>query len=209
MPGHNKCLLPTSPTQAVTTSAQQHGSSCRKAELRVICQAGGQEPWAEAKACGLGSSEMWPGPRPLCCATPCGASRPAVSDSETRGLQPAGLLCPWDSPGRNTGVGCHALLQGTLIFSTQGSNPGLLHRQADSSPSEPPREPWAGGLTSLHLSLLTGTITMTRPHPRHSWVRPALLSLSARPLARTHRALSKQWLFFLLSFYERTDMREL
>ena len=27
-------------------------------------------------------------------------------------LQPARLLCPWESPGRNTGVGCHALLQG-------------------------------------------------------------------------------------------------
>ena len=36
-------------------------------------------------------------------------------------LQPSMLLCPWDSPGRNTGVGCHALLQG--IFLTQGSNP--------------------------------------------------------------------------------------
>ena len=31
-----------------------------------------------------------------------------------------GLLCPWDSPGKNTEVGCHALLQG--IFPTQGSN---------------------------------------------------------------------------------------
>ena len=41
------------------------------------------------------------------------------------GLQPARPLCPWDSPGKNTGVGCHALLQG--IFPTQGSNPGLLH----------------------------------------------------------------------------------
>ena len=30
-----------------------------------------------------------------------------------------------DSPGKNTGVGCHALLQG--IFSTQGLNPGLPH----------------------------------------------------------------------------------
>ena len=30
-----------------------------------------------------------------------------------------------DSPGKNTGVGCHDLLQG--IFLTQGSNPGLLH----------------------------------------------------------------------------------
>ena len=31
---------------------------------------------------------------------------------------------PWDSPGKNTRVGCHALLQG--IFLTQGSNPSLL-----------------------------------------------------------------------------------
>ena len=35
------------------------------------------------------------------------------------------LLCPWDFPGRNTGVGCHFLIQ--WIFPTQGSNPGLLH----------------------------------------------------------------------------------
>ena len=37
--------------------------------------------------------------------------------------QPTRFLRPWDSPGKNTGVGCHFLLQG--IFSTQGSNPGL------------------------------------------------------------------------------------
>ena len=35
------------------------------------------------------------------------------------------LLCPWDSPGKNTGVGCHSLLQGS--FLTQGSNLSLLH----------------------------------------------------------------------------------
>ena len=35
------------------------------------------------------------------------------------------LLCPRDSPGGNSGVGCHFLLQG--IFPTQGSNPCLLH----------------------------------------------------------------------------------
>jgi len=34
-------------------------------------------------------------------------------------------LCPWNSPGKNTGVGSHSLLQG--IFPTQGSNPGLPH----------------------------------------------------------------------------------
>ena len=41
------------------------------------------------------------------------------------GLHPTKLLCPWDYPGKNTGVGCHALLQG--IFLTQGLNPRLLH----------------------------------------------------------------------------------
>ena len=53
-------------------------------------------------------------------------SRSVVSNSlRLHGLQPTRLLCPWDSPGKNTGVGCHALLQGT--FPTLGSNPGLLH----------------------------------------------------------------------------------
>ena len=41
------------------------------------------------------------------------------------GLQPTRLLCPWDFPGKDAGVGCHFLLQ--RIFPTQGSNPGLLH----------------------------------------------------------------------------------
>ena len=41
------------------------------------------------------------------------------------GLQPTRLLCPWDFPGKDTGVGCHFLLQG--IFPTQESNPGHLH----------------------------------------------------------------------------------
>ena len=40
-------------------------------------------------------------------------------------LQPHGLYSPWNSPGRNTGVGSLSLLQG--IFPTQGSNPGLLY----------------------------------------------------------------------------------
>ena len=43
----------------------------------------------------------------------------------TYGLYPSRLLGPRDSPSKNTGVGCHFLLQG--IFQTQGSNPGLPH----------------------------------------------------------------------------------
>ena len=40
-------------------------------------------------------------------------------------VEPTSLLCPWDSSGKNTGVGCHSLLQ--QIFLIKGSNLGLLH----------------------------------------------------------------------------------
>ena len=43
----------------------------------------------------------------------------------THELELARLLCPWDSPDKNIGMGCHSLLQG--IFPTQGLNSGLLH----------------------------------------------------------------------------------
>ena len=48
------------------------------------------------------------------------------------GQQPARLLCLWNFPGKNTGVGCHFFLHG--ILQTQGLNPHLLHLQADSLP---------------------------------------------------------------------------
>ena len=57
-------------------------------------------------------------------------SCPILSDLWTVARQ---LLCPWDSPGKNTGVSCHFLFQG--IFLTQGRNLGLLcllHWQEDS-----------------------------------------------------------------------------
>ena len=52
---------------------------------------------------------------------------------------PPGSSGPWDSPGKNTCVDCHALLQGT--FPTQGLNPcllQLLHWQVDSLSLVPP-----------------------------------------------------------------------
>ena len=55
---------------------------------------------------------------------------------------PGSLLFPQDSPGKNTGVGCHFLFQG--IFPTQGSNPHLLcllHWQANSLPLVTPGKP--------------------------------------------------------------------
>ena len=60
-------------------------------------------------------------------------SRSVMSDSlRPHGLQPARLLYPWNCPVKNTGVGCHFLLQG--IFLTQRSNLQLLHWQAASFP---------------------------------------------------------------------------
>ena len=51
------------------------------------------------------------------------------------GLQPARLLCPWNSPGENTGVGCVFLLQ---VLGVRFGSPPL---QADSSPRVPPGKP--------------------------------------------------------------------
>ena len=54
-------------------------------------------PESESVGCSVMSDSMWP-----------------------HGLLTAGLLCPWNSPGKNTGVVCHSMLQG--IFPTQGLN---------------------------------------------------------------------------------------
>ena len=46
-------------------------------------------------------------------------------------LQPARLLCLWDSPGKNAGVGCHALLQG--IFQNEEIEPASLKSPASAA----------------------------------------------------------------------------
>ena len=55
---------------------------------------------------------------------------------------PVRLLCPWDSPGKNTGVGGHSLLQGVFPspgdLPNPGIEPGSPALQAHSLPSEPP-----------------------------------------------------------------------
>ena len=128
----NANLFPTHPRR----HSQERGD-CHTEGLEpgMLTQgAGCQLPWRQATL----SASLWPGlgdeachPLPqmlywkewhLCpkvlvaqsCPTLCGPMdcSPPVSS-------------PWDSPGKNTGVGCHALLQG--IFQTQESNPGLLH----------------------------------------------------------------------------------
>ena len=66
-----------------------------------------------------------------------------VAQCDSHRLQPFRLLCPWNLPGKKTGVGCHALFQGNL------PNPGIEPRppalQADSLPFEPPGKPLGQG----------------------------------------------------------------
>ena len=70
---------------------------------------------------------QWQLHEPCVCVCVCVCvSCSVMSDSlRPHGLQPARLLRPWNSPGNNTGVGCHFLLQG--IFLTHGLNPDFPH----------------------------------------------------------------------------------
>ena len=63
-------------------------------------------------------------------------SRLIVSNSLwSQGLWPMRFLCPWNFPGKNTGVGCYFLLQ--RILPDPGIEPGSPALQADSLPCEP------------------------------------------------------------------------
>ena len=70
----------------------------------------------------------------------------------THGLQPTGLLHPWDSPGKSTGVGCHFLLQCVKVESESEvaqscpnlSNPWIAARQAPPSLGFSRQEHWSG-----------------------------------------------------------------
>ena len=84
------------------------------------------------------------------CPTPC----------NPMDCSPPGTSVHGDSPGRNTGLGCHALLQG--IFPTQGSNPDLLHCRHILLPSEPPRKSKNTGVGSL--SFFQGISPIQKPN---------------------------------------------
>ena len=97
----------------------------------------------------------------LCCVCMCAQSINSVWVFETPWTPwPARLPCPWESPGKNTGVGCHSLLQG--IVPTQKRVPGVLcdvHLSAYSKPVQPP------GKHLLHCILLN-PYHYRQPHSR-------------------------------------------
>lgn len=65
------------------------------------------------------------------------------------GLWPTRLLCPWNPPEKNTGIGYNFLLQG--IFPSQGSNLSFLHWQSDILPLSHQGSPPIPGNSSLVL----------------------------------------------------------
>ena len=82
-----------------------------------------------------------------------------VSNSlRPHGLWPTRLLCPWDFPGKNTGVDCHFLLQG--IFPTQGPNPCPLRWHVLLTSSFP----WAQGPSSLSKGVSPCCVTIICSH---------------------------------------------
>ena len=110
-----------------------------------------------------------------------------VSNSlQPHGLQPARLVCPWNFPCKNTGVGCYFLLQG--IFLTQGLNPGLLHCRHilyylshQGSPLGEKKKksetlPWIKKVNSiLNLCIPSSNIhdeNLSSISPNSSWVNP-------------------------------------
>ena len=59
---------------------------------------------------------------PFCCCCCCCCVASVVSNSvRPHRRQPTRLLCPWDSPGKNTGMGCHFLLQCMKVKSESES----------------------------------------------------------------------------------------
>jgi len=98
-----------------------------------------------------------------CCAVLCLVTQSCPTLCDPMDCSPPGSSVRGDSPGKNTGVGCPALLQG--VFPTQGLNSGLPHSllsqadsllsQADSLLSQPPYSR-ANTVTSPHVHLGTG-----------------------------------------------------
>ena len=127
-----------------------------------------------------------------------------MSDSVwSHGLLLVRLLCPWNFPGKSTGVGCHFLLQG--IFPTQGLNrhlPCLLHWQADSFYQSHPETP-RNVLGDTHISFpyqmclcidLYSLFHFSCPHllfSRLVWLLPSTLAETVCSTVRKAHLIAK------------------
>ena len=124
-----------------------------------------------------------------------------VSDSLwPMNCSPPGSSVHGDSLGKNTWVGCHALLQG--IFPIQGSNLGLPPAlQAESLPFESPGKPKHTGMGSL--SLLQGIFPTQELNQGLPHCRPILYQLSYQesPVNTIKYLMNTLWNFRIVSLY--------
>ena len=88
------------------------------------------------------------------------------------GLQHTRLLCPWNSPGKYTGVLYHFLLQG--IFPTQELNPGLPHcRQIMISATREGKRPKGGGNLCLIFLVMSQNVHLISQSQYRSLSHPS------------------------------------
>ena len=78
------------------------------------------------------------------------------------------LLCPWDFPGKSTGVGCHFLLQ--RIFLIQGSNLGLSHCRQTLYHLSHQRSPYSPSATAEVSDTQCVGLVTHQPAPVHGWI---------------------------------------
>ena len=110
----------------------------------------------------------------------------------------ARILCPWDFPGKNTGVSCHFLLQG--IFLTQGSNSCLLHWQADSLPLSHQGSPegGVGGAGGTKITARESEQPLWLSGQWRGWLKAAMPKGSVRDRITCQGPLpaSKSWVYW-------------
>ena len=127
------------------------------------------------------------------------------------GLLPTRLLYPWGSPGKNTGVGCHAM-PSSKCSSQRRDQIRSSTLQADSLPSKPPGKPQNTAVGSLFLlqdifpaqELSQGLLCWATREPHthiyqqsssmaHDWVIAQLLLEAALSISSQGKALAKDW----------------
>ena len=112
------------------------------------------------------------------------------------GLQPTRLLCPGESPGKNTGVGCHALLQG--IFPVQGLNPHCLCLlQVGPLPLTPPGKSMSPLSHFLFTTFSFGLLALSPQLSFLSW-RSTQFSYCRNLLLQLQSVLNEIWSLLLL-----------
>ena len=103
-------------------------------------------------------------------------SRSVVSNSlRPHGLQPTRLLCPWDFPGKSTGVGCHCLLPAVIQFSSVAKScPTLCDPMNRSTPGLPVLHQLPE-FTQTHVHLVSDAIQPSHPlsSPSHPASNPS------------------------------------